>query len=119
MSGIAFILALIALIAAFGARRSATALQARLAAVLDELQALRTQVAALRLAFPEAPPAEAAPSSETAPAPPPEFESAAAPTAAPHEAPRPTPQSQQRRRPRPKARPRQASRPRPRRQSQR
>jgi uncharacterized membrane protein len=84
MGGIALILALIALIAAFGARRSATALQARLAAVLDELQALRTQVAALRLAFPEAPRGEAAPSSETAPAPPP---SAAASPAAPGEPP--------------------------------
>ena len=86
MSGIALILALIALIAAFGARRSATALQARLAAVLDELQALRTQVAALRLAFPEAPRAEAAPSSETAPAPPPPAE-AESPAAAPVEPP--------------------------------
>ena len=89
MDSIAFVLALIALIAAFGARRRATALQARLAAVLDELQALRTQVAALRLAFPEAPRAEAAPAAEVASAsPPPEAERAAAPTEAPGEAPR-------------------------------
>jgi uncharacterized membrane protein len=66
MSGIAFILALIALVAAFAARRMALVLQSRLAAVHDELQALRAQVAALRLSLPEAPQAEPAPPEPTA-----------------------------------------------------
>src|SRR5262245_732241 len=69
MSGIAVILAIVALIAAFGARRAALALQAQLARVHDDLQTLRAQVAALRHGSPELPGAAAAPP-ETAPVPP-------------------------------------------------
>jgi uncharacterized membrane protein len=58
MDGLAFILALIAFIFAFGARRSIAALQARLAAVLEELRTLQTEVALSRGTAPEGPPAE-------------------------------------------------------------
>ena len=61
MDGLAFILALIAFIFAFGARRSIAALQARLAAVLEELRTLQTEVALSRGTVPEGPPAESTP----------------------------------------------------------
>jgi uncharacterized membrane protein len=69
MSGIALILAVIALIVAFGVRRAALALQAQLARVHDDLQTLRAQVAALRPVSPELPGTPDAPP-ETAPVPP-------------------------------------------------
>jgi uncharacterized membrane protein len=71
MTGLALILALIALVLVVGARRSIGDLQARLAAALDELRALRAQVGGLqpatKPATPEAPATEPAPP-EVAPA---------------------------------------------------
>jgi uncharacterized membrane protein len=55
MSVVTFVLVLIALVVAFGARSMALQLQKRLGTLADELQALRTQVAALRRSLPEAP----------------------------------------------------------------
>jgi uncharacterized membrane protein len=61
MSGLALILALIAIVVAFVAARSVSALQARLGEVLHRLRALEAQVALARPAPSEAPPTEARP----------------------------------------------------------
>src|SRR5215510_4446762 len=65
MDGLAILLALIALIVAFGARRGSAALHTRLLGIQDELRSLQAQVASLG----PAPPASA--SAEPAPAEPP------------------------------------------------
>jgi len=54
MDGLAILLALIALMVAFGGRRSIAALQARLVGIEDELRSLQAQVARLRPVPPEA-----------------------------------------------------------------
>jgi uncharacterized membrane protein len=69
MEGLAIVLALIAIIVAFLAQSGISALQMRLAEMLDELRTLQTQVALSRAAPDEPPPAEAAPA-EPEPAPP-------------------------------------------------
>src|SRR5262245_10015886 len=72
MDGLAILLALIALIVAFGARRGGAALQAKLIAIQDELRSLRAQVAALGPvppASPSAGPALAEPPPPLQPAP--------------------------------------------------
>ena len=58
MDGLAILLALIALIVAFGGRRGIGALQARLVGMQDELRSLQAQVALSRPAPPETPVAE-------------------------------------------------------------
>src|SRR5262245_21457371 len=72
MDGLAILLALIALIVAFGARRGGAALQAKLSAIQDELRSLRAQVASLGPvppASPSAGPALAEPPPPLQPAP--------------------------------------------------
>src|SRR5262245_37705686 len=72
MDGLAILLALIALIAAFGARRGGASLQAKLIAIQDELGSLRAQVASLGSvppASPSAGPALAEPPPPLQPAP--------------------------------------------------
>src|SRR4029450_7199705 len=61
MDGLALLLALIALIVAFGARRGIAALQARLLGMKDDLRRLQAQVALSQTAPPGPPPAEPVP----------------------------------------------------------
>jgi len=71
MDGLAILLALIALLVAFGARRGSAALHAKLVAIQDELRSLQAQVASLATGPPASP--------STAPAlaePPPSLQSA-------------------------------------------
>jgi uncharacterized membrane protein len=99
MTGLALILALIALVLVLGVRSGLTALQARLATALDEINNLRAQVAALRHLFPAPPqpeaaaaPVEAPPvaTPEAAPSPPPvEVEGAPAASEPPEVVPQP------------------------------
>ena len=64
MDGFALILAAIAVVMAFRARRGVAGLQARIAGLADEVGALRAQIALARSAAPEAPPSEAAPAAQ-------------------------------------------------------
>jgi uncharacterized membrane protein len=61
MDELALILAVIAVVMVFRARRGMVGLQARIAGLADEVGALRAQVALARPASPEAPPPEAVP----------------------------------------------------------
>jgi uncharacterized membrane protein len=93
VEGLAIVLALIAIVVAFIAQGGTSALQARLAEVLDELRTLQTQVALSRAAPAEPPTAEAAPAEPTPPEPVAPEPARVEPTAVPEEPPAAPPQT--------------------------
>jgi uncharacterized membrane protein len=92
MDGLALILAAIAVVMAFRARRGIAGLQGRIAGLADEVGTLRAQIALARASAPEAPPSQAASAAQpdrdesvraadgifgaAAPSPPPELQAA-------------------------------------------